>query len=461
MSAVLAEPREKTRRALDVALIEKRMAEQGLSPSDVARHLRVSREAVSGWLSGEYLPRASKALRLCMLLKLRYHEFYGLPAPTPEDEPIQVAYVGRSGRVAKQDQDRLEMKLGTLPCIEYFIPPVPVFAAAVVTAPEFSKQHLDEVAASARAVAGVRPGQPVNLSHLLKLLKDVRACVFPSRMGRRAPDTWTTVTRLRRTQRLVVHFSVVADERSQLRGLAEAYGVCLSWHALPLEDARRYGREVAERLLSPESAYDVALNAPTDLAFYETTQALGLTELTDGLAAFQDGCRNAAKVGECLLMDLMDGWAFSGMLIPSQRDRRRAELQAEERVSELLASLPAEVRVLETPDPTLACALVTTFGPSRPQEYLEALELKLAQLKVSGTVLFDLLFCNGAGSRRFFTISFNGTRFAQPLRFDRLETLPEPVRAAIQARYTACRNELDTALLNPAARDALDNNITL
>lgn len=67
--------------------------------------------------------------------------------------------------------------------------------------------------------------------------------------------------------------------------------------------------------------------------------------------------------------------------------------------------------VFPSPHPELAAALVVAFDSSRPDEHYEAIALDLRNRGVRGTVIFDLLLSNGAGTRRFFAFPFDGEKF--------------------------------------------------
>jgi transcriptional regulator with XRE-family HTH domain len=54
--------------------LQKRCDQRGLSQSDVAAALGLTRAAVSKWFTGKSLPRPAELLKLGRLLGLRHHE---------------------------------------------------------------------------------------------------------------------------------------------------------------------------------------------------------------------------------------------------------------------------------------------------------------------------------------------------------------------------------------------------
>ena len=55
-------------------------------------------------------------------------------------------------------------------------------------------------------------------------------------------------------------------------------------------------------------------------------------------------------------------------------------------------------------------AIVFSLDSSRPESYFGKLERDLGKQGISGTILLDLLACNGCSSRRFFAVDFDGNK---------------------------------------------------
>ncbi len=88
---------------LDTARISEAMARSGLSQSDVAERLQVSREAVSKWMRGESVPRPRRVLGLAQLLSLKFDDLYGPPA---QPEPLVAFRKRASTRTTERDYER-------------------------------------------------------------------------------------------------------------------------------------------------------------------------------------------------------------------------------------------------------------------------------------------------------------------------------------------------------------------
>ncbi len=312
---------------LDVAKVEKRMAEEGLSASDVARKLNVSRETVSNWLAGDHLPRPGHLIRLGMTLSLTYEEL--ILGAAPYVDPQVCVLVGLPGRAAKAVVEQVNDDAGQLVTVACFLLAKPVLSLQPLLAPSLSPAHLDDTARAVRSLLGLTPQDGLNASHFLRLLQCLGAHVTPSLRGATEREHWSVVTHIRGSQHLFVHWPVQASPAVRLQGLAESLGVCLTLHALSSADARKYGQALAHRLLTSQSSDDIGdrIQRDSELSFYDSTQAAGLGSVMNAIEQFQlgEGGRNHAFVSHALRVTLADAYALSAMLYPSVRERIRSE----------------------------------------------------------------------------------------------------------------------------------------
>lgn len=310
------------RACLNLSLVRERMAALGLNAAELARRCRVSRMTVSGWLAGTYQPRPAKQLRLSLTLKLGLRELMGL-----QEEAARVVQVlvGQDGRAPAELKSRLDDTGHSLLTLAPLLGTSP-FVRAVDSKPSLADGHLDLVAGALRAQLGRCPAQRLVASDLLALLRGLDVQVTPSLWGQDECDMWTVVTWLPRDgDRLVVHLPTHATSQQRLTGLAQALGVCLSLHALTPENARRYGRKLATRLLSENSVDDLAerlvLSSPT--AFVASARRTEMGAVMDAVEQFQtsEGGRNHAFVSRALHVALLDAYELSADLYPGLRER--------------------------------------------------------------------------------------------------------------------------------------------
>lgn len=104
-------------------------------------------------------------------------------------------------------------------------------------------------------------------------------------------------------------------------------------------------------------------------------------------------------------------------------------------------------------------AVVIATGTTPPQEELEQVAADLRKLHVRGEVVFDLLATNGTKTRRFFAISFDGTRFPVG-RFHIVEA--ERSLQMMSAQFFCDHaDEIDLSLVSPALRSAIARGVAV
>lgn len=99
------------------------------------------------------------------------------------------------------------------------------------------------------------------------------------------------------------------------------------------------------------------------------------------------------------------------------------------------------------------------LGTTRPDEALDEVAAELRQRQIRGTVVFDLLLANASHARRYYAVEFDGERFA-PLRFTRLPP-EEGLHRLSSGALVERRSMLDTQLLSPEMRNALNRDLAL
>lgn len=105
------------------------------------------------------------------------------------------------------------------------------------------------------------------------------------------------------------------------------------------------------------------------------------------------------------------------------------------------------------PAPGIA-VLATAADVARPDEYLGTLEEELWARRICGTVVLDLLVANGGRNRRFFSINFDGKKFAL-LKFELIKEPDAVLWAAAAAALRRHSKEINFALVPPALRREL------
>ena len=101
-------------------------------------------------------------------------------------------------------------------------------------------------------------------------------------------------------------------------------------------------------------------------------------------------------------------------------------------------------------------AIVFSLDASRPETYFDKLEKELKKLGASGTVLLDLLACNGSTSRRFFAVDFDGEKLnRRSFRVEPARTLDIDLKSFCSIFYAKAAPKLSGSVLSPASRRLL------
>lgn len=67
---------------LNIRLIKSRMKREHITYSQLAKHLKVSRQTIYAWLHRLYKPNMAHALRLCMFLDITFNQIFSIkPQP--------------------------------------------------------------------------------------------------------------------------------------------------------------------------------------------------------------------------------------------------------------------------------------------------------------------------------------------------------------------------------------------
>ncbi len=169
---------------LNPEILEKRCTEEGLNQSSIAKHLDVSREAVSKWFQGKSFPRPPQLLKLGRLLGLRHNELVIQQGASPE--PLVAFRKRRSCKTTDGHIDRAR-EMGRLlrplvPHLEFdaFIGP------PSLKTPSTEYRYLQSLAAKLRREIGVAETEPVEFEKLIGLFQDYQAVVVPVMWGKKS-----------------------------------------------------------------------------------------------------------------------------------------------------------------------------------------------------------------------------------------------------------------------------------
>ena len=114
--------------------------------------------------------------------------------------------------------------------------------------------------------------------------------------------------------------------------------------------------------------------------------------------------------------------------------------------------------LIATQDIPGAAAAVLAAGVINPLTLIHEVEYDLAQIGITGMVMFDFLLCNGHKQHRFYAMHFDGQQF--PLKALVMPAVRYDALSAASARVFQQRfDEADPSLCTPAMQFALKKGI--
>ena len=158
------------------------LEKKGLTQTELALRLNVSKQAVSKWLRGEDFPRPDKLLNLALLLQLKYEDFV-INKPV-ENEPI-VAFRKKTNKKITEKHIRHAKELGEM--LKELVPFVPfdkeIFAPNEFKKPSTDYNYIQKVVEDIRASVGLGPEDPFDFIKLIKRFNDLGAIIIPVAWG--------------------------------------------------------------------------------------------------------------------------------------------------------------------------------------------------------------------------------------------------------------------------------------
>lgn len=243
---------------LNTTLIREKMQQLGLSQTSLAELCKVSKEAVSNWLSGESIPRPNKAKALAAALKLSIEAVFA--ADEPNSVPI-VAFRTRRNRPvtgeAKEAADDIARHLREL---VPFVRRKTLFVPPVLEQPVLEDEYIREAVRQVRARANVPMNEPLSRERLLELHREFGSFLVPVLWGREKSGHENALSVLLPDSRTSwVIFSLNAKDDDFNYWLAHELGHCYSLHVLQGTEGEHFSERFAQELLFPSEVAKHAL----------------------------------------------------------------------------------------------------------------------------------------------------------------------------------------------------------
>lgn len=244
---------------LNTTLIREKMQQLGLSQTSLADLCKVSKEAVSNWLSGESIPRPSKAKALASALKLSIEAIFA--SAEPDFEPIVAFRTRRNRAVTGEAKEAAEDVARHLRELVPFVRRKTLFAPPVLENPVLDDAYIQEVVRQVRSRADVPMHEPLSRERLLELHREFGSFLVPVLWGPEKSGHENALSvLLPDTRTSWVIFSLNAKDDDFNYWLAHELGHCYSLHILRDNDGERFSERFAQELLFPLEVAKHALN---------------------------------------------------------------------------------------------------------------------------------------------------------------------------------------------------------
>lgn len=245
---------------LNLDLIQNTMSNLGLSQAALAERCKVSREAVSNWLSGQSMPRPNKLKALSDALELEPDSLIQ-SAPT-QPEPV---VAGRTRKHAALKGEALDNATELARQIRELVPFArgeTLFAPPALAAPQADLDYARNVARHIRARLGVNARVPLRREHLLRLHQEVGSVLVPVLWPRDKSGYGNAISvYLPDSKTSWVIFSLHSRNDDFHYLLAHELANCYALHALRGEAAASFAEYFARELLFPRDVAGEALDA--------------------------------------------------------------------------------------------------------------------------------------------------------------------------------------------------------
>ncbi len=188
------------KKRLNLDAINTAMDEAGLSQTNIAKSLGITREAVSKWIQGIKFPRPDKLLKLAMALDLRMDDII-----LREDDPSEPIIAFRKRRNTKTTAKHVAHAIEIGRSLSNLVPYLPydlLVQPATLKTPSIDYEYLQTVAQKIRSEIGLGPDDELDFVHLIKKFNDLQAVIVPVLWGKKEkhenalhiylPDSMTT-----------------------------------------------------------------------------------------------------------------------------------------------------------------------------------------------------------------------------------------------------------------------------
>ncbi|MFT4925376.1 MAG: transcriptional regulator with XRE-family HTH domain, partial [Phenylobacterium sp.] len=251
----------------------------GLTQSAIARHLDVSKEAVSQWLNEKSFPRPNKLLQLGKLLGLGFDEL------VIKDDPYAPQIAFRKTKGTTTTDRHIEKAQETGRFLRHLVPYLPfdtLEMPPILKAPQHNYEYLNKVASKVRRDINASETQTVDFIHLIRRFSELQAVIVPVLWGSKNRHENAIHIYLPDSQSTWVYLNLDVNIHDFKFWMAHELGHCLS-PSLSGENAENFADDFAGALLFPtqlaEQAYSNTYAKKTNAAKIEHLLAIAEKEV--------------------------------------------------------------------------------------------------------------------------------------------------------------------------------------
>ncbi len=168
-------------RKLNIQKVTECAERLGLSQSNMAKNLGVSRETVSQWFKGEKFPRPDKLLKLAMALGLTFNEI--VQSSPSVNEPVVAFRKKGSHKITDQYLEEARDAGRILSGLVPYLPFDRLSRPGTLIRPVHSYPYIQQVTASIRKKIGKAQNDPIEFGELIGFFNDLNAVIIPVLWG--------------------------------------------------------------------------------------------------------------------------------------------------------------------------------------------------------------------------------------------------------------------------------------
>jgi transcriptional regulator with XRE-family HTH domain len=254
------------KKRLNIQNTTKAMEAAGLTQTAVAKHLSVSKEAVSQWLSEKSFPRPNKLLQFAKILKLTFAQL------VINEEPNAPVIAFRKKAGTKTKDHHVEKAQATGRFLRHLVPYLPfetLEMPPVLKSPNCDYEYLRQVTSKVRKDISLDETETVDFEHLIRRFSELQAVVVPVLWGTKQVHENAIHIYLPDSQTTWVYLNLDTNIHDFKFWMAHELGHCLS-PSLSGDEAEDFADDFAGALLFPK---ELAENAHREILSQATSAA--------------------------------------------------------------------------------------------------------------------------------------------------------------------------------------------